>query len=968
MSGITTGVGIFSGIDTNSLITQILQAESRPRLLAQQRLVQLQAQQAAILDINSRLGSLGTAAAAFRTQETFQAKSATSTNKNVLTATAGASAQSGNYTFVVDRLVSTQAVLSRGFSDRDESSLGLDEISFENALGRLDRETALSQLNDGSGIQRGKISVSDGTNSAEIDLSKAGTVTDVINAINSSSEINVTARADGNKLVIEGATAVTNVGGGTTADSLGLSADAGATVVDGVLTGATIYRVSDTQSLNTLNDGGGGVGIAPTSGTERFDFTIKLGEDDSAVSVNVNIGEIRDATSGDNFFQLLEGPVSTLGGVVERINAALEAKGETDVVASINDATGGITITDAAGREITVSENNQSGANENFFTARDLGLAGVTSAGGVLNGQALVAGLNTTLARNLNGGNGIEGDGILNVTLRNGDTLTIDVSAASTVQEVLDTINSASSELIAAGGGGLIATLNKSGNGIALEDTTGGSGNLIVTGTDGDDTAASLGISTGATGVTRSTINGSSLELRYVREATLLSEFAGGSELGAGSFRITDSNGGTAVISLTAGDKTVGQLIRQINNAGLDIKARVNDNGDGIVIEEDTSESGAAGSVKIKIEDVSGGIAGSLGLTGEAEGTGAKNTLGISLERTVDLDPADTLDDVIEKINDAGPGVSATLLNDGSPGTPYRLSIASDRSGAAGRFVLDSGDVDLGLTTLSKGQDARVFFGSDDPADGVLLTSSDNTLDGVLEGVSITLAATNEDPVQLTVAVNQAQIETAIDTFVSAFNDVLGRIDNYTRYVPETEERGTLLGDGSVLALRSALVNEIFGNNRGFTTGVDNLTQVGLTIGEGGKLTFDKDRFREAFENNPEAVEDLFSRRTEDENSGTTTVSDGITARDPLAEQEYSELGVIQRIDQFVQDYVNSIDGVLTNRDESIRTQISLQEDRITAFTARLENRRDVLTRQFTAMEEAIAGFQTQSQALASLG
>ena len=40
MSGITSTVGLISGIDTGSLIEQLLQIEARPRTLAQQRLVQ----------------------------------------------------------------------------------------------------------------------------------------------------------------------------------------------------------------------------------------------------------------------------------------------------------------------------------------------------------------------------------------------------------------------------------------------------------------------------------------------------------------------------------------------------------------------------------------------------------------------------------------------------------------------------------------------------------------------------------------------------------------------------------------------------------------------------------------------------------------------------------------------------------------------------------------------------------------
>ena len=54
MSGISTGSGLFSGIDTASLIDQLMKIEARPKVRFQQRVTGLQLQQSAILDINAR--------------------------------------------------------------------------------------------------------------------------------------------------------------------------------------------------------------------------------------------------------------------------------------------------------------------------------------------------------------------------------------------------------------------------------------------------------------------------------------------------------------------------------------------------------------------------------------------------------------------------------------------------------------------------------------------------------------------------------------------------------------------------------------------------------------------------------------------------------------------------------------------------------------------------------------------------
>ncbi|CAN0592367.1 unnamed protein product, partial [Laminaria digitata] len=106
MGGITSGVGIFSGIDSATLIDQLISIQSRPLILAQSRVIQLNQQQAAYLDINSRMNAFKTAAASFRIDNIFQSSKATSSAESVLTASAGNNAVPGSYNFIVDRLVS----------------------------------------------------------------------------------------------------------------------------------------------------------------------------------------------------------------------------------------------------------------------------------------------------------------------------------------------------------------------------------------------------------------------------------------------------------------------------------------------------------------------------------------------------------------------------------------------------------------------------------------------------------------------------------------------------------------------------------------------------------------------------------------------------------------------------------------------------------------------------------------------
>jgi flagellar hook-associated protein 2 len=381
------------------------------------------------------------------------------------------------------------------------------------------------------------------------------------------------------------------------------------------------------------------------------------------------------------------------------------------------------------------------------------------------------------------------------------------------------------------------------------------------------------------------------------------------------------------------------------------------------VIEEDSDTPGGS---KIRITDTSGSVADKLRIAGEASGTGVDNLINGSYEQTIEFEPDATLDEVISAINNADAGVRATVINDGSGVNPYRISLVSDFSGQNGRFLVDTGDFDLGLNQIEAGQNARIFYGSSDPAKAILVSSSTNTVDGVIDGVSINLKKTSETPVTLSITTNTDEIEAKITAMVEAFNGVISRIDFQTRYNDETKEKGPLLGDGTLLSLRGRMFDTLRATNDGFTDTYDRLAQVGISVGEGGKMTFDTERFREAYAQDPDAVEQLFTRR-DVRPVDTTPDENGAVVTDPDRPIQFDALGVVGQLEQLADAYVSSIGGTLQNRNNALTSQITLQQDRIASIDRTLDVRREILQRQFLAMEQAIAGFQSQSSALGQI-
>jgi flagellar capping protein FliD len=105
--------GLVSGLDTTSLINQLMTAESQPQTALKNKASAAQADAAAYRAVNTRFDALRTAAAALTTDAAWQSTKATSSSPTV-TATASATAAAGSVTFAVTELAATHAVYSSG--------------------------------------------------------------------------------------------------------------------------------------------------------------------------------------------------------------------------------------------------------------------------------------------------------------------------------------------------------------------------------------------------------------------------------------------------------------------------------------------------------------------------------------------------------------------------------------------------------------------------------------------------------------------------------------------------------------------------------------------------------------------------------------------------------------------------------------------------------------------------------------
>ena len=258
-------------------------------------------------------------------------------------------------------------------------------------------------------------------------------------------------------------------------------------------------------------------------------------------------------------------------------------------------------------------------------------------------------------------------------------------------------------------------------------------------------------------------------------------------------------------------------------------------------------------------------------------------------------------------------------------------------SGRVGQLAIDVGDTGLSFGTLTRARDAVVLLGSPDDGTPLVLTSSTNTLDRVIAGVRLELIGPDEQPVTVTVTRDIDALVSDLQNFVSAFNSAISAIKSTTSFDQETETRGILLGDSTVNRIRSRLISVVTAAGPGLSPPFNRLTGAGITLGSGSTLQFDEDRFREAFEQDPDAIDALF-----------TTEETGFGA---LIENEIDLL-------------TEGDNGLIPSKERSLQDSENILTERIEQLEELLVRRRNRLFAQFTATELALSRLQQQQSAL----
>ncbi|NLO98278.1 MAG: flagellar filament capping protein FliD [Peptococcaceae bacterium] len=320
---------------------------------------------------------------------------------------------------------------------------------------------------------------------------------------------------------------------------------------------------------------------------------------------------------------------------------------------------------------------------------------------------------------------------------------------------------------------------------------------------------------------------------------------------------------------------------------------------------------------------------------------------------------APTLQDIVNSINRAGAGVKASLIQTSSGN--YRIAFISSQTGEANGITFEdpnsflktigvlnengtiSDYAETGLTDPSLGGRIQRAQNAVFTVNGLQITSASNTVNGAIEGVTLTLNSPGQSTVLI--ATDNSAAEKAVKDFVDAYNAVQAALKKYMNYNSETKQAGILLGDSAAQNIQAALrqkVGLILGDFGQYMM----LSQVGITSSRSGELSFDKTKFADALAADPQSVANLFGASY-----------DGVKPAD--------DQGLANILRAYLKP-LTKYGGTLASRTSMLDEQIKELNDQIERLNEKAAVYEENLKIKFASLEASLSSFQSQASWLAA--
>ncbi len=319
-----------------------------------------------------------------------------------------------------------------------------------------------------------------------------------------------------------------------------------------------------------------------------------------------------------------------------------------------------------------------------------------------------------------------------------------------------------------------------------------------------------------------------------------------------------------------------------------------------------------------------------------AVGTGTLTLAVGTASASISIDSTNnTLAGIAAAINTApnNPGVSASIL---TTTAGARLVLTGNVTGAANAITVTQSGGDGGLAALTYDPANNVTNLTQTQAagdanfsvNGFAASSPSNQVTSVISGVTLNLLGTTalNTPATLTIGNDTTGAQTSIGTFVTALNGLITSIQSLTSYDPTTQTAGPLLGNATLQSFQNQLSNildQVKSGNGGAAT---SLASLGITANTQGTFSTSSDTLGNALTANLTAVGNFFGGPT----------------------------GIATQLNALINQY-SSAGGLLDSINQGLQSSLADVAKQQTALNARMATYSATLTKEYNAMDTAVA-------------
>ena len=216
---------------------------------------------------------------------------------------------------------------------------------------------------------------------------------------------------------------------------------------------------------------------------------------------------------------------------------------------------------------------------------------------------------------------------------------------------------------------------------------------------------------------------------------------------------------------------------------------------------------------------------------------------------------------IVNAIN-AISGYSAKITSEGflainSNSGSVMIRASEENASALTKLGIEAGEYkdwgisDIGIRNIQQASDAKFSY------NGIQVSRPSNVIDDVVTGVTLELIGESENPINVSVSRNNEAIIEEVRAFVEAYNTLIPKLEELTRYDEDTKIAGVFNGNSDIRGIKSNL-RRALGTTR-FEDGKNvSLASFGFDFTDDGRMLLNENKLRTELSANPERVMDFF--------------------------------------------------------------------------------------------------------------